>query len=60
LAILNHAQQGVAAVYNRAKLERAKREALMLWDAHVRAIAEGRVTGDRIVPVDGAVVSLRV
>jgi integrase len=58
-AILNHALGGVAAVYNRATLERAKREALMLWDAHVRAIAEGRVAGDRIVPVDGAVVSLR-
>jgi integrase len=58
-AITNHALPKVTRTYNRAKLERAKREALMLWDAHVRAIAEGRVTGDRIVPVDGAVVALR-
>jgi integrase len=57
-AITNHALPKMTAIYNRAKLERAKREALTLWDAHVRAIAEGRVTGDRIVPVDDAVVTL--
>ena len=57
-AITNHALPKMTAIYNRAKIERAKREALTLWDAHVRAIAEGRVTGDRIVPVDGAVVTL--
>jgi integrase len=58
-AITNHKLPKVSAIYNRAKLERAKREALMLWDAHVRAIAEGRITGDRIVPVDSTVVELK-
>ena len=57
--ITNHALPKVRKIYNRAELERAKREALMLWDAHVQAIAEGRVTGDRIVPVDSTVVALR-
>src|SRR5262249_14745748 len=31
-AITNHALPKVSGIYNRAKLERAKREALMLWD----------------------------
>jgi integrase len=57
--IINHAMPKVRKIYNHAKLERAKREALMLWDAHVRAIAEGRITGDRIVPVNSTVVELR-
>ena len=41
--ILNHAEPGVTAVYDRHSYDRAKREALELWGRHVAALAEGRV-----------------
>ena len=53
-AAIGHAsgtRHGVGGVYNRAQLEGPIRHALNVWDAHVREIAEGRVGGDRIVPL---------
>ena len=40
----------VAAHYNYAQYEGPVRHALNVWDAHIREIVEGRVTGDRVVP----------
>jgi integrase len=43
-AILNHYsghRSGVAGVYNRAKYARQIRNALMLWDDHLRSLIEG-------------------
>ena len=53
-AAIGHAsgfRHGVGGVYNRAQLEGPIRHALNVWDAHVREIAEGRVGGDRVVPL---------
>jgi len=52
-AALNHAsfRAGVAGVYNLAGYEGAVRHALATWETHVLEIAEGRVTGDRVVPL---------
>jgi len=53
-AAINHAsgfRHGVAGNYNHAKLERQVRQAFNLWDAHVREVVEGRVAGDRVVPL---------
>jgi integrase len=44
-------RHGVGAVYNLAPLEGPIRHALNVWDAHVREIVEGRVSGDRVVPL---------
>jgi integrase len=53
-AVLNHAsgfRAGVAGTYNRAKLEKPMRHALEVWDAHIGEIVEGRIAGDRVVPL---------
>ena len=53
-ACLNHAsgfRRGLGGVYNRARLEKQVRQALNLWDAHIREIVEGRIAGDRVVPL---------
>jgi hypothetical protein len=53
-AAIGHAsgfRHGVAGVYNRSLLEEPIRHALDVWDAHVREIVEGRVEGDRVVPL---------
>jgi integrase len=53
-AAINHAsgfRHGVGGIYNRASLESQVRRALEVWDAHVREIVEGRMTGDRVVPL---------
>ena len=53
-AAINHVsgfRHGVAGVYNRAALEGPVRHALAVWESHVMAIAEGRVQGDRVVPL---------
>ena len=50
-AAVGHAIGGVAAHYVWAKYEAPIRRALALWERHVLAIAEGRVTGDRVVPL---------
>jgi integrase len=53
-AALNHVsgfRHGVAGVYNLAALEGPIRHALTTWEAHVLEIAEGRVHGDRVVPL---------
>jgi integrase len=42
---------GVAGTYNYAVMEAPVRHALTVWAEHVLAIAEGRVRGDRVVPV---------
>ena len=53
-AALNHIsgfRHGVAGTYNRAALEGPVRHALIVWSDHVMEIAEGRVHGDRVVPL---------
>ena len=52
-ALLNHAtfREGVAAKYNRARYEGQIHNALLTWEAHVMGIVEGRVAGDRVVPL---------
>jgi integrase len=52
-ALLNHVtfRQGVAGTYNRARYEQQIHNALCAWEAHVLEIAEGRVSGDRVVPL---------
>jgi hypothetical protein len=42
---------GVSGVYNRSIREPQIRHALAVWDQHIREIVEGRVTGDRVVPL---------
>ena len=52
--VLNHVsgfRHGVAGLYNRATLEGPIRHALTVWNAHVMEIVEGRVRGDRVVPL---------
>ena len=41
----------MAAVYNRAGYETQIRHALLTWEQHILEIIEGRVSGDRIVPL---------
>ena len=51
---LNHVsgfRAGVAGVYNHARYEGPVRVALAAWSEHVRAVVEGRVHGDRVVPL---------
>jgi integrase len=53
-AVINHAsgfRRGVGGTYNHAKLERQVKQALNLWDAHVREIVTGCIAGDRVVPL---------
>jgi integrase len=50
---LNHRtfKGGIIAHYNLAQLEMPMRHAWATWETHVLAIAEGRVAGDRVVPL---------
>ena len=51
-AIVNHVsghQGGVAGVYNKAQYLPERRQALVLWGAHIAAIAEGRASN--VVPM---------
>ena len=53
-AAINHVsgfRHGIAGRYNWAQYEAPIRRALAVWEAHVLAIAEGRVSGDRVVPL---------
>ena len=53
-AAINHVsgfRHGIAGRYNWAQYEAPIRRALALWEAHVLAIAEGKVSGDRVVPL---------
>jgi integrase len=53
-AALNHVsgfRHGVAGVYNLSQLEAPIRHALATWNTHVMEIVEGRVHGDRVVPL---------
>jgi integrase len=52
-ACLNHRtfKAGVAGTYNLAALEMPMRHAWATWETHVLEIAEGRVVGDRVVPL---------
>jgi integrase len=46
-AVINHVsghKAGVAGVYNKARYERKKRQALDLWAEHVMALVEGRTS----------------
>jgi integrase len=50
---LGHAtfRPGIAARYNHSQLEGPIRHALNVWDAHIKEIVEGRIDGDRVVPL---------
>jgi integrase len=51
---LNHRsgfRAGIAGIYNRATLEAPMRHAWATWETHVLGIVEGRLTGDRVVPL---------
>jgi integrase len=53
-AALNHVsgfRRGVSGLYNRSQLEGPIRHALRVWNTHVMEIVEGRVRGDRVVPL---------
>jgi integrase len=53
-AALNHVsgfRHGVAGDYNLSQLEAPIRHALATWNTHVMEIVEGRVRGDRVVPL---------
>jgi integrase len=50
-AAVGHAIGGVAAHYVWARYETPIRRALETWERHVLAIAEGKVAGDRVVPL---------
>jgi integrase len=53
-AAVNHVsgfRGGIAGTYNRARYETPIRRALEAWEAHLLEIAEGRVSGDRVVPL---------
>jgi hypothetical protein len=53
-ATLNHYsghRRGVAGIYNRSRYDREVTAALARWADHVLAVAEGRVQGDRVVPL---------
>jgi integrase len=49
-AVLGHTVKGVAAVYNKAKHEAAKRAALEAWGAHISALVHGKARG-KVVPM---------
>ena len=44
-------RHGVAGHYNWAQFEVPIRQCLATWERHVLEIAEGRVFGDRVVPL---------
>jgi hypothetical protein len=51
---LNHVsgfRRGIAGVYIRSQLEGPVRNALTAWGEHIAEIVEGRVRGDRVVPL---------
>jgi integrase len=52
-AALNHvtSRPEISTTYNRSNYEPEVRSALESWQAHVLEIAEGRVAGDRVVPL---------
>jgi integrase len=53
-AALNHYsghRSGIAGVYNRARYDREVAAALARWSEHLLAAVEGRVGGDRVVPL---------
>jgi hypothetical protein len=53
-AAIGHAsgfRHGVGGTYNRAQLEGPIRHALNVWGRHIHEIADGRVGGDRVVPL---------
>nr|WP_299436827.1 tyrosine-type recombinase/integrase [uncultured Rhodospira sp.] len=53
-ALLNHKSgtiTGVAAVYNRHAYLDERRRALEAWEAHVLALAEGKVMTGNVVPM---------
>jgi len=53
-AAINHVsgfRRGVGGLYNHSQLESPIRHAFKVWSAHVMDIVEGRVRGDRVVPL---------
>ncbi len=47
--VLNHVQQGVAAIYNRHTYDKEKRAALLRWERALEAIISGRKAGAKVV-----------
>ena len=47
--ILNHAEPGVTAVYDRSSYDAEKRQALVAWGHRVEQIVTGKPAGDKIV-----------
>jgi integrase len=53
-AVLNHisgTRAGIAGVYNKSKLEKAKRQAIEAWTEVLMAHVEGREVSDKVVPL---------
>jgi hypothetical protein len=48
--VLNHAESGVNAAYDRHRYDREKRRALDLWGQRLKAIVDGTDTGN-VVPL---------
>ncbi len=49
--ILNHAETGVTAVYDRHSYDAEKRHALDAWAAHLEGILSGKAKADNVVPL---------
>ena len=47
--LLNHAERGVAAVYDRSSYDRDKRKALVWWGQRVEAIAEAPSRATKVI-----------
>jgi integrase len=48
--ILNHAERGVTAVYDRHSYDAEKQAALAWWDAKLAAILKGNQDGAKVLP----------
>jgi len=49
--ILNHAEHGVTAVYDRHSYDQEKRQALEAWGARLEKIATGTQRPPKVVPL---------
>ncbi len=49
--ILNHAETGITAVYDRHSYDAEKRHALDTWAAHLEGILSGKAKADNVVPL---------
>ncbi len=49
--LLNHAELGVTAVYDRHSYDAEKRQALDAWGARLEEIVTGKVADEKVVPL---------